>query len=63
MALNDTPDLFSISVERRDADLWVITSPQIRGLLVAEASLTAAMTAAGQALVDLEMAEPLRELQ
>lgn len=50
------PELFTLSVEHRASDLWVITSPEVRGLLVAKSSMDEALGSVGHVLRSLEAA-------
>jgi len=50
------PTKFTLTVER-DTGLWVVTSPEIPGLLVAEPVLREALEAVRQAILDLVLAQ------
>lgn len=50
------PELFTLSVEHRDSDLWVVTSPEVRGLLVAKSTMDEALGSVGHVLRCLEAA-------
>jgi predicted RNase H-like HicB family nuclease len=52
------PENYSITldVERRGT-LWTVTSPQIRGLLVAGHSMSEVLANTSQAIVDLQRAD------
>lgn len=53
------PDKFSLTVERGGAGLWYVTSPDFRGLLVAEPQPFEALNRVPNALEALEQAKAI----
>ncbi len=54
---------FTLIVEKGETDLWFVTSPEIRGLLVSEPKLGDALAAVPQAIVDLTIAKYVEGIQ
>ena len=54
--MKEWPSKFSLSVERKDTGLWVVTSPEIPGLLVGDHVLMDALEEVPRSLAALRLA-------
>lgn len=52
---------FTLNIEKGKTGLWFVTSPDIRGLLVSERTLTEALHETPVAMAQLEIAQRLAE--
>lgn len=55
------PRTFTLVVEYGDAGLWYVTSPELKGLLVAESTPWKAIRAVPDALHDLALARSVEQ--
>lgn len=51
------PENFALKIERGSAGLWYITSPEIKGLFVAERTMSDALGAVSKTLADMMSAD------